>query len=143
MIDGKSIRDTDNNTLKIILFFKLVANFGLFVGQTLTLIGLIMSVGGKELEKRTIQYSANAVVAFLTGARFITSLNVFVLSSVILETIAKKYYFDNELEDWCQKSTFYRATSLDPNNKYKNNESKKYLNETDELEGFTKAIGSI
>lgn len=143
IIDGKSIRDTDNKTLETILIFKIMTNFTIFLSQSLALYGLILSIGGAEAKKRAIQYSASSVVAFLTGARLITTLNLFVLGATATEMIAKKYFLDNDLEDWCQKSAFYRATSLDPNNKYKNNESKKYLNETDELEGFTKAIGSI
>lgn len=143
LVDGKTFNETDNTTIKFILTFKLVANFAILISQSLSLVGIAIAIGGEAAKKRAIQYSTRTVVAFLTGARFIVSLNFIVLGTMAIEMIAKKYLMDNDLEDWCQKSAFHRVTSTDPKHEYKNNEKKKYLNETDELEGFTKAIGVI
>lgn len=143
LIDNKSLKETNDSTLKYILITRQVGNLAIFVSQTLSLIGVALSLGGEQAKRRAIAYSSHAAIGFLTGARFLASANLIVLGTVGIEKIAKKYFIDNDLEDWCQKCAFYRADSTTKNNSYKNNEKKKYLTDQEELDGFIKAIGVI
>lgn len=144
LVDTKTLNETNGSTLRTILVARLAGNFAIFVSQTLSLIGVALSAGiTEQAKRRAIAYSSHAAIGFLTGARFVASANLVVIGTVAIELIAKKYFIDNELVDWCQKCAFYRADSTPKNNFYKNNEKKKYLTEQEELDEFIKAIGAI
>ena len=134
---------SNDSTLKVVLFVRLAGNAAILISQTLSLIGVALSVSGEQAKRRAIAYSSHTAIGFLTGARFVASANLIVIGTVAIELIAKKYFIDNDLEDWCQKCAFYRADSTNKDKVYKNNEKKKYLTEQEELNGFIKAIGVV
>ena len=134
IVDGKNMKEINNDFLKNILRLRFFISIFLTVGQALSLFSTIASHSSKEILKVLSQRIAtNTFAAILMSARVIAGLTIISISLVALEIILKKCFLDDEMEDWCQKSAFHKSDSRE----------KFYKTVDEEYEGFMKAIVSV
>ncbi|MDC5646637.1 hypothetical protein OIN78_11110 [Acinetobacter baumannii] len=133
IVDSKNLKDTTNNTLKLLLTFKIAANFLLAVSQTLVFTSVVVSHIEWQLTKKlSIKLSSSVIVARLASARFLAGINIITIGLVALEFALKNWVLDDALKDWCQKSAFHKAKSGE----------KPFKTADEEYEEFNKAIVS-
>lgn len=134
VVDSKNLKDTTNNTLKLLLTFKIAANFLLAVSQTLVFTSVVVSHIEWQLTKKlSIKLSSSVIVARLASARFLAGINIITIGLVALEFALKNWVLDDALKDWCQKSAFHKAKSGE----------KPFKTADEEYEEFNKAIVSV
>lgn len=134
VVDSKNLKDTTNNTLKVLLTFKIAANSLLAVSQTLVFTSVVVSHIDWQLTKKlSIKLSSSVIVARLTSARFLAGINIITIVLVALEFALKNWVLDDALKDWCQKSAFHKAKSGE----------KPFKTADEEYEEFNKAIVSV
>lgn len=134
VVDSKNLKDTTNNTLKLLLTFKIAANFLLAVSQTLVFTSVVVSHIEWQLTKKlSIKLSSSVIVARLASARFLAGINIITIGLVALEFALKNWVLDDALKDWCQKSAFHKAKSAE----------KPFKTADEEYEEFNKAIVSV
>ncbi|EMK0759034.1 hypothetical protein ACEZKA_001849 [Acinetobacter baumannii] len=134
VVDSKNLKDTTNNTLKLLLTFKIAANFLLAVSQTLIFTSVVVSHIEWQLTKKlSIKLSSSVIVARLASARFLAGINIITIGLVALEFALKNWVLDDALKDWCQKSAFHKAKSGE----------KPFKTADEEYEEFNKAIVSV
>ncbi|OTU43111.1 hypothetical protein CAT37_12195 [Acinetobacter pittii] len=134
VVDSKNLKDTTNNTLKLLLTFKIAANFLLAVSQTLVFTSVVLSHIEWQLTKKlSIKLSSSVIVARLASARFLAGINIITIGLVALEFALKNWVLDDALKDWCQKSAFHKAKSGE----------KPFKTADEEYEEFNKAIVSV
>ncbi|WP_407529208.1 T6SS effector BTH_I2691 family protein [Acinetobacter baumannii] len=134
VVDSMNLKDTTNNTLKLLLTFKIAANFLLAVSQTLVFTSVVVSHIEWQLTKKlSIKLSSSVIVARLASARFLAGINIITIGLVALEFALKNWVLDDALKDWCQKSAFHKAKSGE----------KPFKTADEEYEEFNKAIVSV
>lgn len=134
ILDIRSISNTNEVTVRYIIGLRVIVNFALVVGQVSLIFSAILNfAGGRYATTLAEKITTNYIVVFLTSARVIAGGVGVHVGLLALESLVKAYCLDDEMEDWCQKSSFRKAKSKE--NAYKK--------EDEEFEGFAKAIVSI
>ncbi|KXZ63783.1 hypothetical protein AVENLUH5627_03229 [Acinetobacter venetianus] len=145
-VDSKTLKETNSVVIQTMLFTRILINLGLSIGQAGVLASAILQYSKNAVIKRVLtKFTANALVAFLMGARVIAGLNLLTLGLISAEILLKKYVLDDAMEDWCQKTAFKLASDPKKESIFKSTSrnEKKFKTADEEYEEFMKAIVSV